>query len=137
MKRPKRFIIIDDDEFNNLLCKTSIQTVFPDMDVASLPGAETGLDYISKTYATGDPMPTILLLDINMPIMTGWDFLDLFHALDNKIKDQIKVYIISSSIDYRDKERAHANPYVQDFITKPLLPPKVVDIIEQHIKSVY
>ena len=65
-------------------------------------------------------MPTIILLDINMPLMNGWEFLNLFDKLEDKVKSYYKVYIISSSVSVVDKELAQSNHNIVDYISKPL-----------------
>ena len=62
----------------------------------------------------------MLFLDINMPIMTGWEFMKEFEKLNTLIKDQIFIYILSSSIDQEDKLKAKNHPDVVDYIEKPL-----------------
>lgn len=126
-----RFIIIDDDTVNNTVCKLCVRALFDNMDVVEITKAREGLDFIQNHYSESDPVVTVLFLDINMPIVTGWDFLDRFHQFPPTIKEQIKIFMISSSIDQRDYERAHNNPYVIDFIVKPLLVEKVQKIMEQ------
>jgi CheY-like chemotaxis protein len=65
-------------------------------------------------------MSALLLLDINMPIMSGWEFLEMFDNLDFEVKDRVKICILSSSIDERDKVRSYANKNVLEFLVKPL-----------------
>ena len=90
------------------------------------------LDYIQKTYtADHDRTHTILLLDINMPVMSGWEFLERFDNLSNDVKDLFKIYILSSSVDERDKQRSYANKNVSAFMVKPLVKDNVVDILHQ------
>jgi CheY-like chemotaxis protein len=71
---------------------------------------------------------SIILLDLNMPIMSGWEFLERFEELDEIIKKQVKIYILSSSVDPRDKERAGKNKDVEDYIVKPLTKEIVLEI---------
>ena len=63
---------------------------------------------------------TILLLDINIPQMTGWQFLEWFDNAPADIKNSITIYMVSSSIDPGDIERANTNPYIKEFLIKPL-----------------
>ncbi len=69
-----------------------------------------------------------------MPTWSGWDFLDNFEKLDEKIKSQIKIYILSSSIDASDKHRARENKNVVDYIEKPLSEKTVFSMLEQKWK---
>ncbi|MNL74351.1 hypothetical protein D3C87_1999770 [compost metagenome] len=55
-----------------------------------------------------------------MPILSGWDFLEVFDDFDDNIKEQIKIYILSSSIDQNDKDSAASNKNISAYIEKPL-----------------
>ncbi len=55
-----------------------------------------------------------------MPILNGWNFLERFDKFSDHIKKQLTIYILSSSVDWSDKEKAQANPYVKDYLVKPL-----------------
>lgn len=119
MKIPQRFLIIDDDPSNNLLCKISIQRVIPGADVVSFTIPEKGIAYIQDEY-TANPVPTALFLDINMPSLTGWEVLNEFEKIRPLIKDNFTVHILSSSVDPADKERAANNHFVLGYLEKPL-----------------
>ena len=117
----KRFLIIDDDAQNNLLSKMSLKKTLGDVIVQDFTMPEAGFEYIqSDFFRNPDNDKTVLLLDINMPGMNGWEFLEKFEDLDYTIKNNFDIYILSSSVDPRDIERAHTNPHVIDFIEKPL-----------------
>ncbi|MGV8878105.1 MAG: response regulator [Sphingobacteriaceae bacterium] len=121
------YIIIDDDPINNMICSMTIKTAVDATNVQTFAVSEKGLIYISSTYLQYID-PTILFLDINMPSPNGWEFLDAYKNLSETIKDQIRIYMLSSSIDEFDKEKALANSYVQDYLTKPLLMQTVCDL---------
>ncbi len=80
---------------------------------------EQGFEYIESYKNNEAIIPTVLFLDINMPTMSGWEFLEKFDKLDEKVKEQFSVYITSSSIDDRDIEMAKANRYIKRYIVKP------------------
>lgn len=119
MEKKINFIVIDDDPINNTICRITIQRTMPESDILTFLIPEEGFAYISTQYLTTDN-PTVLFLDINMPTWSGWDFLDHFEKLDEKIKEQIQIYMLSSSVDANDIKRAADNKNVQDFIEKPL-----------------
>ncbi|MEI6881636.1 MAG: response regulator [Bacteroidota bacterium] len=133
MERIAHFIVIDDDQINNMLCKYSIRQVNGELETTTFLEPEKGFEYIVNTYSTASAaMPSVLLLDINMPKWSGWDFLDKFEKLDAHIKNQIKVYMLSSSVDPKDIEKAKTNSNVVDYIVKPLNREIVLKIIESH-----
>src|SRR5437870_13687949 len=98
MKSPIRYIIIDDDPVNILLCRMIIKSVWGKVNIQTFEVPETGFEYIKTEYTKNkDEVPTVLFLDINMPSWTGWEFLENFEMLDEKIKMQIKIYLLTSS----------------------------------------
>ncbi|MEO5893131.1 MAG: response regulator [Ferruginibacter sp.] len=128
MKTPIRFIIIDDDSTNNLLCGIMIEAAAGESRIDDFRHPEKGLEYIKEQYSSGTH-PTILFLDINMPTCSGWEFLDLFEKLDEKIKDQFKIYMLSSSLNPGDQQRALENENVVDYLEKPLSESTVLSIL--------
>lgn len=116
----KNFIVVDDDSVNNLICRKVINHVFPKADVQTFINPETALIYIKSIYSESFGKTTILFLDINMPVLSGWDFLEEFENFETHIKEQLKIYILSSSIDYRDKDHATKNKNVCGYIEKPI-----------------
>ncbi len=82
---------------------------------------EKGLEYIESEFSGGtEGEKIVLFLDINMTTMSGWEFLAKFEAMEERIKKQFEIYILSSSVDPRDYQKAKENPLIIDFIEKPL-----------------
>ncbi|CAN5739558.1 response regulator [soil metagenome] len=119
MSTVKKFIVVDDDNINNMLCSFIIETVYTDAAIISFTRPTEALTYIEQEYNTKDGN-ALLFLDINMPIMNGWEFMEAFEKFSDLIKEHISVYIVSSSVDTRDKEKADANPLIKGFFSKPL-----------------
>ena len=113
------FIVVDDDPINNLICEKTIKLTLPEADVKTFLDPKKALVHIETTYIKPDAPDVVLFLDINMPVLTGWDFLDAFEEFDAKVKDHLKIHMLTSSIDARDKERAANNKNVLDFFEKP------------------
>ncbi|MDN3656003.1 response regulator [Ferruginibacter paludis] len=125
---PLQFIIIDNDPVNNLLCDLAIKDAVADAGIIDFTEPVKAFEYISKDTESNNNKK-IVLLDINMPTWTGWDFVDHFEELDEKIKNRFKIYILSSSIDNNDKLRAVENKNVVGYIEKPLTEEKVVSLL--------
>ena len=129
MKDISRFVVIDDDPVNNALCKMIINLALGKMDVKTFTLPEKGFQFIKTEYTMKmNGATSIILLDLNMPTMSGWEFLEHFEELGEVVKKQIKIYILSSSVDPRDKERAGKNKNVEDYIVKPLTKEIILEI---------
>lgn len=135
MKSPSQFILIDDDPMNNLICKLTIEMTLGQTDIKAFVNPENGLEYIQNEFSNLKESSALLLLDINMPIMSGWEFLEMFDNLSYEIKDRVKICILSSSIDERDKERSYANKNVLDFLVKPLTDKDIQRIAAMELKK--
>lgn len=123
MKRnlPKRFLLVDDDSINNLIITHLLKTsVSSEIEIISFTEPARGIEFIADYKFNKEKIPTVLFLDLNMPLITGWDFLEHINKMDKKIANQFTIYILSSSVDNRDIERARAIPIVSDYLIKPL-----------------
>ncbi len=129
MKNISRFVVIDDDPVNNALCKMIIHLTVGKIDVKTFTLPEKGFKFIESEYAhKANGSRSVILLDINMPLMSGWEFLERFEELDEIIKKQLNIYILSSSVDPRDKARAGSNRNVVDYIVKPITKEVILNI---------
>src|SRR5690606_3355158 len=111
---------VDDDSTNNLICDFIIRKFDKDAIINLFLEPETALSYIENTYSgNSGPLPTVLFLDINMPTMSGFEFLNEFNRFDLEVKQQFYIYILSSSMeDFTSK--AIKYPIVTGFLSKPL-----------------
>lgn len=120
MSLPVKFIIVDDDNTNNNICLILIKKALNNVLVDTFTDAQIALNHIKERYTNDDTENSILFLDINMPTMTGWDFLDQYNILDDKIKNRIRLYVVSSSLYSYDQEKAANNKNVRGYLVKPL-----------------
>ncbi len=117
----KLFILVDDDPLTNLLTKKVIEKNLEGAEVKDFDAPEFALEYIQTEFGHKQLEEKVtLFLDLNMPTLTGWEFLDKYETFAASIKNQFNIYILSSSIDPCDIERAKLNPLVIDFIEKPI-----------------
>jgi CheY-like chemotaxis protein len=124
MKKINLTYIIDDDQIFVFVLKKIIDKIDNFKIVVDFKNGEDVLKILSNK----ETVPDIILLDINMPIIDGWQFLERLEKFPNK--DQFKIYIMSSSIDTNDIEKAKTFSMVKDFISKPINNEKLLRIIE-------
>jgi len=118
----ERIIFIDDDRVNNSLSKIIVRQAIGSFDVYTFENPKEALEFIMREYAGLEkPLLSLVLLDINMPVMSGWNFLDKVSDFPETVKDSLRIHILSSSIDQRDKDRAERHPLVESYISKPLV----------------
>ncbi|SHN34114.1 Response regulator receiver domain-containing protein [Cyclobacterium lianum] len=124
--------IVDDDPLYNFGTKKLLEfTSFTEEVSFFLNGETAWLDF-EKRIREGDRLPDAILLDINMPIMNGWQFLDL--VKEATFTHPVKIFVISSSINQDEMDRANTYPHVVDYITKPMTLDKFKDL-KQRILS--
>ena len=126
-----KFILIDDDALSNLISRHIIERVAGKADIQIFVNGQVGLSYIESTYSPENLPNTIIFLDINMPVMTGWEFLDRFDALSPDIKSCIEIYVLTSSLHWRDKELCAENRNVKEHIVKPLTTAFIKMLVEK------
>ncbi len=117
----KRFLLVDDDPINNYLSKIIIKKSFEEVHITDFTIPEDALDFIESVandHPSGEKIA--IFLDINMPTMSGWEFLEAFELFDVSIKEQYHIYILSSTINHNDINLAKENCLVIDFLEKPL-----------------
>lgn len=130
MTHTKTITLIDDDEIFVFLTKKAIeQTNLVDLIKVFNNGLDA-LNFLKENKNNIDLLPEIILLDLSMPIMNGWQFLDEFAMLNPSIGKKIVIYICSSSISPDEITRAKTISEVSDYIIKPLTKDKLIDLIK-------
>jgi len=128
--RNKHILLIDDDAVSNMINTKIIKMNF-DFTVSAFTNAKVALDQLSRwTESSREESPDAIFLDINMPIMDGWEFLDEFQKLPANLLSMCKVHLLTSSIDQEDIEKSKTYQIVCEFISKPLTSEKLKSLIQ-------
>lgn len=120
MKKIDKACIVDDDPIFIYGTKRLMAEIDFCESVVIYENGQDALDGLNAMTASGENLPSVIFLDLNMPIMNGWEFLEDFMKIPNHNRDKIIVYIISSSVDPRDLERIKDYPVVNNYILKPV-----------------
>ena len=122
-------LLVDDDEINNFISIKLIKKALINTDIMACLNGKFAIDQLAEIQRK-DPskLPDYILLDINMPIMNGWEFLDEYKRLNIDPLGKTKIYIISSSVFSNDINKARSYPLVKDFISKPLNVEKIKEL---------
>lgn len=120
MSRFSNVLLVEDDPITIMVCDRIIKMSDFSDNVVSCENGKTAIDHINKLVNAGEKFPEIIFLDINMPVMNGWDFLEEFETIKDKISPMPRIFILSSTVDPEDYKRAKAFSAVDNFISKPL-----------------
>lgn len=113
--------LIDDDEIYLFTMKRMIEKNNLVNNVHEFKNGFDAIEFLNKVAINNHVLlPDIIFLDINMPVMDGWSFMDVFSLLKPKLSKKIEVYMISSSINQSDIDRAKSITDISDFIVKPI-----------------
>ena len=113
-------MLIDDNELDNFINKKLIENENFAGQVSIHQSAMSGLNYLRNNAASPDLLPSIIFLDIMMPEMDGFGFLEEFDKLPDAVKGTSKIVMLSTSDSFKDLNRANQNKYVKRFLNKPL-----------------
>lgn len=132
MTQVNSILIIDDDPLFLLLVKKTIIKYEFAKTISAFNNGLEAFDELKQKINEPAALPDIILLDINMPIMDGWEFLDQFLPLLEQTTKKISIYIATSSIAESDKKKAKSYSNIIDYLLKPIDQPILAKILEAH-----
>lgn len=133
MKSVELVCIIDDDKIYRFTTEKYIHMLKLASRVLSYSDGEEALDFLKQNTYREENLPDIIFLDVNMPIMDGWDFLEEYRELAPRLPKRITIYMVSSSIDIRDRERAQQITDISDFIVKPITEEQLITLVQKAV----
>lgn len=128
--------MIDDDEINNFIAQKLINKSLINTKITVFANGDDGLSFLKNGINNETELPDIIFLDLNMPVMNGWEFLDIYEKdiLPFIIKKPL-IYIISSSVYRNDILKAENYNFIDKFISKPLSVDKIKELLQQVVQK--
>lgn len=121
-------LVIDDDDINIFIIKKIVEKTGYDAQMVAKTNGQLAIDYLTELQQTNQTLPQLILIDINMPVLNGWEFLESYEKL--AIGQEIDMYMLSSSVYENDIEKAKTYKTVKGFISKPLSIERLIELFE-------
>ncbi|TDQ10298.1 response regulator [Pedobacter metabolipauper] len=111
-------LVIDDDEINIFIIKKIVEKTGYQVNMISKSNGQLAVDYLKQISENNELFPHLMLIDINMPVLNGWEFLEAYDQLN--VTKHAEMYMLSSSVYENDIEKAKTFKTIKGFISKPL-----------------
>ncbi|MFN6944704.1 MAG: response regulator [Cytophagaceae bacterium] len=128
MDKLKHIVVIDDDDISNFLVKRSINKECLCKSIDCFSNGQEGYEYLRKLKAENKPLPELILLDINMPVMDGYTFLENLNTLCTKTLWQERIVVVSNSITVNDQKKLNSMGFHRT-ILKPVNTAKIIQLL--------
>lgn len=115
----EKVLCVDDDPITLMLCKKVIVKATFSKEIIFAQNGQEAIDLLENIKDNAE-LPELVFLDLNMPVMNGWDFLNEFSSSSIDPSNKVKVIILSSTIDPADYEKARSYACVSHFLSKPI-----------------
>lgn len=122
-KKYRTVMLIDDNEIDNLINQKMIEAAAVTENIYTHTGAKSAIEFlrnIERLEIADQVLPDVIFLDIDMPLMDGFQFLDEFEKLMNTTKKKCKIVMLTSSINPQDFNRSKKYENVKQYLNKPL-----------------
>ncbi|MBL7836315.1 MAG: response regulator [Bacteroidetes bacterium] len=129
MKTINNLYIVDDDDIFRFLTNKIIKESQLVDKVWMYSNGQEAIESLVKAIQSKQSLPDIILLDLTMPVMDGWEFLDEFNVIRSYLEAPITIYIVSSSISPKDVEKVNEYNSVKDYVIKPITKAKFMDLL--------
>jgi CheY-like chemotaxis protein len=122
--------LIDDDPIQLKIAVKMLERAIPRGGVTTFSDGGSALEFLETHRQQAELLPDLIFLDLNMPELSGWDFLEIFEGIKQTLAKHIGIYILSSSEDEQDLERSKGHLSVLDYIVKPITDDRIRLLLE-------
>ena len=126
--------IIDDDDISKYVMKRNLKQLSV-TNVIGFPDSVQPLKILTDNFDATDELPDIILLDLNMPILNGFQFMEEFKVANKNIKKDLQIYMLTSSLSSDDIDRSKLFPEISEYIIKPIQLRKLSRIVDRVLQD--
>lgn len=132
MSQAKHIVcLIDDDNIYQYTARVILEATGLTRQIQSFYNAQDALAFFNNPdNFDADTLPDVIFLDINMPVMDGWDFLEEFGKFHHRLPKNIHIYMVSSSVNSSDMQRSRGYSTVSDYLVKPVNRAQYQEVME-------
>jgi len=122
-------LLVDDDRIYQFAAKKTIEATGFANNIVIYSNGEEAINYLRHNQHNSNCLPDVIFLDVNMPIMNGWEFLEEYSSLVTGLSKPVIIYVVSSSVDEYDVSKSRQYDTVKGYIVKPVLREKFRQIL--------
>jgi CheY-like chemotaxis protein len=121
-------LVIDDDDINIFIIKKIVEKTGFSVNMVAKTNGQLAIDYLQEITGDATQFPHLILIDINMPVLNGWEFIETYEKMN--IPKAVDMYMLSSSVYENDIEKAKTYQVVKGFISKPLSIDRLIELFK-------
>ncbi len=121
-------LVIDDDDINIFIIRKIVEKTGFAVNMIAKTNGQLAIDFLLENRENAEVFPHLMLIDINMPVLNGWEFIEAYEKMD--ITQKVDMYMLSSSVYENDIEKAKTYKIVKGFISKPLSIERLIELFK-------
>ena len=131
----KTILLVDDDAPTNFLNRVLLEEWEMGAEIFEVENGKEALDFLQNSHVSTKENSTLILLDINMPVMNGFEFMSHFQNLSQEVKNNTHVVLLSTSLHPEDQQRASQCYELKGYLNKPLSQEKLAAIFPKQLSN--